>query len=419
MSLILIVADSLRHDALSCLTDPPSPSPFRLPIAVRTPTVDGLARQGALFSRVVTAAPWTVPSVAAMLTGIYSHRLGLVKWEQPWPADHPSLFTLARDAGYEVASFVFDPHFLLRRVPEAEVRGSSQDSEALLGWLREHRGARYLLFIHYWWTHIPYVAKAMSPAAWKQVSDKVLAALGSGPAARAGVQRLYGHAVEHFSESWLPRVLEHVDMAATWLVITGDHGDSFGERRPSQPPRDVFDLHGSTLYEEVLRVPLIIRPPAGARPVQIKGLTRTVDLLPTLVDLLELELAPAERQQLDGQSLAGCLQGAEAPPAEAVSVMTHSFLEEPRLPEQPAEVYSGLGLTTGRLKQIWEPHSGRRQAFDLAADPGETVDISGRDDLGPGWQRLEAELGRALVGEWLEQDALLQRERLRRLGYLE
>ena len=91
MKILLIVADSLRADALGCY------NPARV-----TPTVDALAEEGCRFETAITAAPWTVPSLAAMLTGAWSHRLGLVKWEQPWSLDTPTLFGYFRAAGYHV-----------------------------------------------------------------------------------------------------------------------------------------------------------------------------------------------------------------------------------------------------------------------------------------------------------------------------
>jgi len=121
MRVILIVADSLRNDALGCTGS-----------QWETPTVDRLASDGTLFERVISAAPWTVPSIAAMLTGIYSHRLGLAKWEQPWPEHHPTLFDLADQKGMKTASFVFDPTHLFRRVPSARVRILKTASQAKL-----------------------------------------------------------------------------------------------------------------------------------------------------------------------------------------------------------------------------------------------------------------------------------------------
>ncbi|MCP4679077.1 MAG: sulfatase [Deltaproteobacteria bacterium] len=408
MSLVFIVADSVRHDILGCYGG-----------MARTPTIDRLAGEGNLFERVVSAAPWTVPSVASMLTGVYAHRLGLAKWEQPWPSEHPTLFELAASAGYKVASFVFDPSHLFRRVPSAGVAGSSQNTSSILSWLRNHRDDRFLLFIHYWWTHVPYVAKPMTTSAWLQVTNRVLATMRSGQKAKEGVKKLYRLAVEKFSEEWLPLVLAEIDMDTTWLLLTADHGESWGERAQTTKLKDVFDLHGNTLYDEVIRVPLIVHPPGGAKPRRISGMTRTVDLLPTLTELMSLSQVSGG---LDGISLADCIRTGSPPPIEtAISVANRDFVDLPDLPEKPADLWSSFALTTGRHKQIWEPSTNRRVTFDLENDPNETIDVSAdyAELLELGWRKLEEELTRARVGNVLTEDTRRIRERLRRLGYID
>ncbi len=408
MSVVLIVADSLRHDMLGCCGGP-----------VESPTVDGLAAAGATFERVISAAPWTVPSLGAMLTGVYAHRLGLAKWEQPWPQQHPTLFDAAAAAGYRVASFVFDPAHLFRRVPSAGVCGSSQNTEGLHRWLDEHRGEPYLLLIHYWWTHVPYVSRPMSVATWRQVTDKVIAGMRASPAAREGVKKLYRLGIHRFSEEWLPGILERLDLDTTWTVITSDHGESWGEREETAALDDVFDLHGNHLYDEGLRIPLIIRPPGGGAEQRIGGLARSVDLLPTLAELAELPLDDGDR---DGISLAANVRhGGPAPAARAISARNRDFVDLPDLPQEPGQLWRGLALTGTRYKQIWEPDGDRRLAFDLESDPDETLDISDRaiPELEQGWQQLAGEMARARVGKVLPDDVERVREGLRKLGYLE
>ncbi len=408
MSLILIVADSMRHDILGCYGG-----------QANTPTVNRLAAEGALFERVVSAAPWTVPSIASMLTGVYSHRLGLAKWEQPWSPQYKTLFDLAAAGDYEVASFVFDPSHLFCRVPTAGVQGSSQNTKALISWLKERRRGRFVLFIHYWWTHMPYVAKPMTTAAWLEVTKKVLATMRKGKKARDGVKRLYRYAVEKFSEEWLPRMLDAADLDKTWLAITSDHGESWGERAETAQLKNVFDLHGNTLYDEVLKVPLILRPPGGATGHRATGLARTVDIMPTLAELLEL---PQKKGEIDGISLAKCISNrSPAPAKEAVSAANRDFVDLPKLPDDPKDLWCALALTTDRYKQIWEPITNRKKAFDLKKDPNETIDISAEraEDFEPGWQRLKEELARAQVGDILPKDMDLIRKRLSRLGYID
>ncbi|MBI5490102.1 MAG: sulfatase [Deltaproteobacteria bacterium] len=408
MSLLFIVVDSLRADVLGCCGGP-----------ARTSAVDHLAGSAALFPRTVSAAPWTVPSVAAMLTGVYPHRLGLAKWEQPWPAEHPSLFDLASRAGFEVTSFVFEPRYFFRAVPAARVAGSSQNTERVLGWLRERRDRPFCAFVHYWWTHIPYVARATTVPEWRKLTDVVLDAIRANGAARDGVKALYRHAVERFSEDWLPRVLEAVDLDRTWVVLVADHGESWGERCGPSEMRDVFDLHGNNLFEESLRVPLLIRPPGGCPPRRIAGLARTVDLLPTLADLLGLDRPPPG---IDGMSLGDSVRdGRDAPAADAFSARNRDFLQRPDLPVDALELWCEFALTTPRHKLVWNREEISRRAYDLVSDPMETNDVAGAlgATIDGAWKRLEAEAERAVVGPVGGDDLARTAERLRALGYLE
>jgi arylsulfatase A-like enzyme len=282
----------------------------------------------------------------------------------------------------------------------------------------EHRGGEFVAFVHYWWTHIPYIAKPMTTPQWKALSDQVLAAVRAGGQAREGAKGLYRLAVERFSEEWLPSVLDAVDLSTTWVVLVGDHGESWGER-PGTAVQDVFDLHGNGLYDEVLRVPLLIRPPGGGPAHRPAGLARTVDILPTLAELLGLGAAPDE---IDGVSLAAPVRaGVGATAEQALSVRSGDFVNARALPEDPRDLWSGWALTTLRHKLIWEPGSGSRRAFDLPADPLETVDVSERDAaaLADGWRTLEREASRALVGPSSDEDLQRTAQRLRDLGYVD
>jgi arylsulfatase A-like enzyme len=166
-------------------------------------------------------------------------------------------------------------------------------------------------------------------------------------------------------------------------------------------------------------VPLIIRPPGGNSGFRAQGLARTVDILPTFIELLKLGCGPSD---LDGISLATSIQsGAPASATEAVSVMNKNFVEVPRLPDKADALWNGFALTTERYKQIWEPLTNRRMAFDLRLDPKETIDISaqGIEALEEGWSRLRWELFHARVGALTPADVEEVNKRLRDLGYME
>ena len=298
-----------------------------------------------------------------------------MKWEQPWPDRAPTLFDAFRAAGVEVASFVFDPGHLFARCPEAAVAGSSQDTEATLAWFRARPRGDYFAFVHYWWTHVPYVARALPLPRWNRLCDHVLARLSEPDPARrlehrAQIRGLYELAVEEMSERWLPPLLDAA--RADVVVLVADHGESWGERLgPTEPLRDVFDLHGNHLHDEVLRVPLIVHAPGLVPPGLIPGVARTVDLAPTLVELLELP-APQGEVTLDGRSLVPALRdGRVGGDRIAVATRNRDFVDAPDVPEAPADVYLELAARDRAAKVVADFEGDGARRYDLGADPGE------------------------------------------------
>lgn len=409
MKVLFVVADSVRADFLGCYNP-----------ACRTPTVDGLAAGGVRFETVYSSAPWTLPSLAAMLTGVWSHRLGLMKWEQPWPRSVPTLFDQFRAAKHTVASFVFDPTHLFRNCPEAGVVGSSQETDPMLAWFREHREHDYFALVHYWWTHLPYLNKKLALGPWNMLGREMIKLLADpDPAARAAnrekLKGLYALAIRTFSEEWLPRLLDAA--RADLVVLTADHGESWGERMPpGQYPRDVFDLHGNHLGNEVITIPWLISAPALVRPAIVTGPARSVDLMPTLLDLAGIE-GPAGA--VCGSSLAPSFaSGAIANPRPAFFARNRDFIDQPELPTTVEEVYVEFGGTDGRHKLLTDCAGGGTGAYDLAADPGEQAALD-LEQVPPGLREaLATERARAVVAPHDPGDYRRMRETLQGLGYL-
>lgn len=419
MRALLLVVDSLRADALGCYGSD-----------LQTPTVDRLATSGARFETVISSAPWTLPSLAAMLTGVWSHRLGLMKWEQPWPREVPTLFDCFRAKGIETASFVFDPDHLFRSCPEASVVGSSQDTDAMLAWFRERRDGDYFAFVHYWWTHVPYLRRKLPLDTWNKVCLQILELLSApDPAERLAnreqVKGLYALAVQEFSEQWLPALLEaaHADV----VVLVADHGESWGERLPGDEAlRDVFDLHGNHLHDEVIRVPWILHAPALVTPVTVKGLARSVDVMPTLVELLELD-HPALHATMQGQyrragrSLASALVSGQIPDDRSLAFAARNvdFVDASTLPTDPGEVYVELACRDLTTKVIADFHGDRARQYDLVADPGE-LHPAALSGPGPGSlaAALRTEMASAVVAPHDPGDFARMRQQLKSLGYL-
>ena len=136
------------------------------------------------------------------------------------------------------------------------------------------------------------------------------------------------------------------------VVVAGDHGESLGERGE----RD----HGIFIYENVLRVPLLIRAP-GLAAGRVGEVVRLTDVMPTILDLLGV---PAPAANLDGISLVPRIRG------RAANLDLEAFAES----VQPERLgWSALGsLRAGRFKVIDAP---RPELYDLARDPLEQANI--------------------------------------------
>ena len=419
MRTLFLVVDSLRADALGCYGS-----------TLRTPTIDGLAASGARFETVISSAPWTLPSLASMFTSVWSHRLGLMKWEQPWPRAVPTLFDCFRAKGIETASFVFDPDHLFRSCPEASVVGSSQDTDEMLAWFRGRRRGDYFAFVHYWWTHVPYLRRKLPLATWNEVCMRILDVLSAADPEQRAVNRarikgLYSLAVEEFSEQWLPALLDAA--RADVVVLVADHGESWGERLgPGQTLDDVFDLHGNHLHDEVIRVPWILHAPGVVPPVAVKGLARSVDIMPTLVDLLDLDHAALHAAKggvgRAGRSLAPSLaSGKIAERSLAFCSRNHDFIDSGTLPTDPHDVYVEFACRDLETKVLAELDGDAARQYDLVADPGELrpapldCATTSASALAPA---LKSEMRTAVVARHEPGDFARMNERLKSLGYL-
>jgi arylsulfatase A-like enzyme len=182
---------------------------------------------------------------------------------------------------------------------------------------------------------------------------------------------LYDGAIQYTDDN-LGRILQALDelglASSTVVAVTGDHGEALGDH-------GLFFTHDFTLYDEVLRVPLVIRAP-GIEPGQVvTQQVRLMDLGPTLLDLAGAE--PFE--QVEGVSLAPILRGGSIPFLDALA---ESAPSRPQFPEQDRVYFPGNKgkwrmVRTDRFKLILIPHpdGDRYELYDLVDDPSETKNL--------------------------------------------
>lgn len=391
-NLVLILIDTLRADRVGAVRDGRS----------LTPALDRLAAEGACFERVVAAAPWTLPSIASLLTGVYpdvhgvtaegDSRGGGTLGLRPLSGSFITLQEALAAGGYATAAFSANPF-----VVPAHGFGQGFDSfhanaindggtaaalnAAACEWL-DRRDPRkpFFLYVHYMEVHAPYTRDrefvdpfvqrvAESPERTWLTDDERNQKDGLFARSMAGFRRDPVHReLAHYREYWWARYdagVALVDCAVaglrdelskrglwqdTCMLVTADHGESLGEH-------GVWG-HGRTLYQHGLLVPVVLRGPGVPAGARDREYTSLIDVYPTLLRLAGLE-PPAAIQGRDLLS---------APAAEAT--------DRPLLAQAVRGRRGHHACIAGGWKLLAEPAAVGIQLFDLAADPGERRDLA-------------------------------------------
>jgi arylsulfatase A-like enzyme len=395
MNLVVYVADALRTDHVGCYGAR----------YVRTPTIDEFAAGGVRFGQAMAAAPWTCPSTASMITGLYPHHHGYLHWDAVLDPGLPTLFSLAAAYGYQTASFVFDEDYLFRGFADANVVGRSEQVDGAVEWLRAHRERPFCLWFHSWATHMPYDVDHADREAWNAGKAEIMTGIRSDSAsARDALHESYCRAVEKQSEVHFASFLEALDdlglSETTAVAFVADHGESWGERFADKSAvQGTYHMHGATVFDEVVEVPLILAGPGLPRGGVVASQVSLVDLMPTLADL-----AGAPLDGLDGRSLLPLVNGEEAGDRPAVIVATDRG------------VVSKVAVRVPPWKLVHRLDSGEQLAYRLDLDPRE---LDGRTDCPEELrERLSAVLADVSRESLAEKDAARVERRLADLGYL-
>jgi arylsulfatase A-like enzyme len=397
MNLIVYISDALRTDHVGCYGAR----------HVDTRTIDELAAGGVRFDQAISVASWTCPSTASLVTGLTPHHHGFLHWDARLDPSLPTLFGLASARGYEVASFVFDENYLFKGWPDANVAGTTETLDGVVAWLREHRDRPFLLYVHSWATHMPYDVLHTERKEWLAAKEQIIEGIQSGTAeGLLALRESYAQAVERQSEVLFASFLEELEALGlrdqTALAFTSDHGESWGERyADKQEVQGTYHMHGSTLYDEILQLPLILSAPGALEPAVVASQVRSTDLMPTF---LELGGCPVP-DGLDGASLLPLLDGREAGDRLCVAAGTDRG------------ALSQLAVRLPPWKLIHHVETGREEAYRLDVDPRERlsrpadVPIELRDTL-------YLELESADRTELTDEEEATVAARLADLGYL-
>jgi arylsulfatase A-like enzyme/Flp pilus assembly protein TadD len=388
----LISLDTTRADHLGCYGY----------AAAATPTLDTWAREGVVFDRAMTQVPVTLPAHTSLLTGLAqeTHGVrdnGLYRLGQEWPTLAETLSDKGWATTAVVGAAVLDRQYGLGRGFEhwddrvsgvggmaiAE-RSATEVTDAALR-AAELLGPPYFLFVHYFDAHADY----------------------RPPAPFAGIGTPYDGEIAYVDHE-LGRLRDGLRSRGlldnTIIAVVADHGEGLDQHGEA--------THGVFLYQSTLRVPWILWAP-GRLPAarRVSQLTALIDVMPTLIDLADLELPGG----LDGRSMNGVWSDPESAGPDRWLTIDSEFGFN-------SYGWAPLGgLTDGRLKWIDAP---RRELYDLATDPGELRDLAAdrpqeSKRLAELWSRLRGADHRALPPGDLESEEQAELlARLASLGYV-
>ncbi len=411
--IVLVVVDTLRADHLGVYG-------YQKPVS---PRLDARARRALIYDDATAAAPWTLPSVASLLTGQLAARhgagpnVGAGVTLSPLRPDVPYLPEELAAGGYVTAAITTNPFISsafglqrgLHRFDEAvqpvampaaahplhvlgldlwpPYRDAATITDQALAFLSAQPRGGYFLLVHYMDVHGPFTP-----------TEADRAAVGVGD--RGGLVDAYDASI-HKVDRELERLLAAVPSHA-WVVLTSDHGEQLTEKRDLPLGAPLGTRHGHTLYQELLRVPLLVWGPR----VTPRRVARPVSLLDVTPTLLAVAGRPALARAAGG-ALPEVVGG--APPERTLLADSVRWG-----PEQQA-VREGDYKLIRRQGQGWRLYALRDGAVE-----GEDVQVAGSQDLQAIARRLEAQLPQIGLAA-LEGPAPLGfelRALLRRLGYL-
>ncbi|MGE5357825.1 MAG: sulfatase [Bacteroidales bacterium] len=307
--IILITVDSLRADALGVYGYGKPTSPH----------LDAFAREAVVITDAVAQAPYTKPSIASLMTGVFpgthktytsskpaetimkrgGHVKGAFELTDALPKELPTLAEAMTAAGYRTVGLSTNPFLISdfgydRGFSEFEFFSSGETYaratpvlERALQVLKAPRSRPVFIWIHLMDTHNPYLPSEPYRSMFRPATPpRLIPEAAIDPAARlensrdVNVYRARYDACVREVDDRLGRFFEELRAAGVWghaaVVVTADHGEEFFEHSRMG--------HNTDLFDEQLRIPLIAKLP-GVRPGRLSMVAQLVDLFPTLIHL--------------------------------------------------------------------------------------------------------------------------------------
>jgi arylsulfatase A-like enzyme len=485
-NVVLVSIDTLRADRLSCYGYGKPTSPF----------IDSLARDGIMFRDTIAQANWTLPSHVSLFTSLYPDVHRVQQGKDKMGGSFTTMAEILKRNGYGTAAFVdggvmagifgFGQGFDLYD----DMSSGDEKDKRVVNWIDSHGDKPFFLFYHTYDVHCPYryhphprdvkhdarlqdIARRINAGDLTLTDEELAQTITAAYTDRDFLKSLnldklipikkdifdfmhkrwrvmpgYNKDQRYISEAYDAGVM-HVDgrLSRLWdrlreqgldnntvLIITSDHGECLMEHGAlGHPP---------LLYDEIVRVPLVMVYPGSSRTgVVVDSQVMSIDILPTVLDLLSIE-SPSP---LQGRSLVPLMTGAgslddthayaDAYDIVAVRGNKRKYIRKSDRPVRSAENVSPEEYNAPDFMR-WAGIGGpdysnyTYELYDLENDPGEREDVASEDPDGRtglsdklkqwenGNRAAREGLGLGAAGEKAELDAATV-ERLKSLGYVQ
>jgi choline-sulfatase len=414
-NVVIIVLDAARPDHFSCYGYHRNTTPF----------IDKLAKKSVIFKNAFSVAPYTIASTTSLFTSLYPDTHRVLNWEQKIPPRITTLAEVLSRHGYHTYASGF--------ITAWASKGFKEDFELFIHTEEEFKGELYkflqgkfgskkqeepvFIYIHLRPPHADYDPPEHFDRWSKPDKRKEYADLTKGATLR-DIDR----SEEHLSTEQIQYLVDRYDGNLLWgdwlvhliveglrkyelfdnslIIITSDHGEAFREHGKL--------LHNSTVYNEMIKIPLIMKLPSYTRAGRnvITTYMENIDVMPTVLDFLHINYSALN---LQGQSMFPCMYSEEC-------------AGKPYLLARP--VFDWVyGFTDSHYKYIQIAKRG--ELYNLRNDPQEKVDLSSEQPILYGYYRSLAAFFRdQLIAAHSEKPTEITlddntRAKLRSLGYLQ
>ena len=397
LNVMIIGVDTLRPDHLGCYGYARDTSP----------SIDRLAAEGVLFENVFSQSPWTLPSFATVFTSLYPMQHGAWALNTKLRTDIPTLPMMLHKRGYSTAGIInapfLSPDYNVDRGFEYydyshPIRSADAVTADALAYLDNHIDEPFFVFVHYFDPHTPYAPpqpydkmfypeykgglwppfsinvpkRARTTDFCMDVLQEVRAGVDEATSRLSAedwefVRALYDGEIA-FTDKAIGELLDGVEERGlrenTLVIFLSDHGEEFYEHQGFE--------HGHTLYNEVIKVPLIISFP-GLVPegVKVDECVRLIDIAPTVLDYVDIEPSV----HLEGTSIRPLLEG------KGPVTRPEGSLLPPGVTYSESMLYGTERkcVVAYPWKCVYDIVTADRQLFNLISDPAEEHDLAADD----------------------------------------